>query len=78
MARPISSIKSWSRLPQASKLLVISRDQRDIHQAVADVSHSLILRTGDNANSQTFLDIHLFLETRLEEIRPAFSSLPPS
>ena len=38
----------------------------------------MILETGDNATSQTSLDIHLFLETRFEEIRRAFSSLPPS
>ena len=72
------SIKSWSRLPQAFKLIVTSRDQGDIHEAIADVSHSVIMETGDNATSQTSHDIHLFLETRFEEIRRAFASLPPS
>ena len=74
----LCSINSWSRLPRGFKLLVTSRDQRDIHLAMADVSHSVILETGDNASSQTSLDIRLFLETRFEEIRRAFSSLPPS
>ena len=74
----LGSIKNWSRLPQAFKLVVTSRDQRDIHEAIADVSHCVILETGVNASSQTSHDIHLFLETRLEEIRRAVASLPPS
>ena len=74
----LSSINTWSQLPQSFKLLVTSRDQHDIHQVMGDVSHCVILETGDNATSQTSLDIHLFLETRFEEIRRACPSLPPS
>ena len=72
------SIKNWSRLPQAFKLVVTSRDQRDIHKAIADVSLGVIQETGDNATSQTSDDIHRFLETRFDEYRQDFLSLPPS
>jgi len=74
----LESIRSWSRLPHAFKLVVTSRDQRDIRETMADVSHPMILETGDDASTQTSLDIRLLFQTRFEEIRRSLSSLPPA
>jgi len=45
---------------------------------MADVSHPMILETGDDASAQTSLDIRLLFETRFAEIRRSLSSLPPA
>src|SRR5882724_11578719 len=45
---------------------------------MAEVSSPMILETGDDASTQTSLDIRLLFETRFEEIRRSLSSLPPA
>ena len=45
---------------------------------MADISHPMILETGDDASTQTSLDICHLSETRFEEICQPLSSLPAS
>jgi hypothetical protein len=72
------SLRRWSRLPKAFKLVITSRDYLDIRKTLVDISQHVELSTGDGVDPRTSSDLQHFFTTRFAEIAEEYSpSLPP-
>ncbi len=70
----LESLTRWSQLAGVSKLklIVTSRDLRDIRETLGEVSHQINLTTGDNASEDSKSDIGIFFTEKFAEIRRRF------
>ncbi|THH13419.1 hypothetical protein EW146_g6789, partial [Bondarzewia mesenterica] len=64
----LQTIKSWSSLSRSCKLIVTSRAEGDIMQALEAITHLIELAAGDRVNEQSSKDIRLYIENRFSEI----------
>jgi hypothetical protein len=75
----LRTLKDWSRLPTAFKLLVTSRDEHDIHKSLQHISQHAVLPTGELVEPEASNDINLFFRIRFAEITENYpDSLSPS
>jgi hypothetical protein len=75
----LRTLKDWSRLPPAFKLLVTSRDEHDIHNSLQNISQHVVLPTGELAEPEASHDISFFFQKGFAEITESYrDSLLPS
>ena len=75
----LPALKSWCRLPSAFKLVITSRGEDDIVDALSTIGHQLItITSGQMVSSQSLDDVRLFLQQRFSSIATQYwRSLPP-
>ncbi|TDL24718.1 hypothetical protein BD410DRAFT_850870, partial [Rickenella mellea] len=71
----LRTIKCWSSLPSKFKLVVTSRGEDDIVQALFPLSHSIELFSGANATNQSIKDIEKFLKAQFFDIVKGYPQL---
>jgi hypothetical protein len=68
------TLRKWSNLPRAFKLIVTTRDER-LPSSFRDVCRHVVLETGGRVTPMASDDIRLFLRTRFGEISERYPSL---
>jgi hypothetical protein len=72
----LDTVARWSRLPPSFKLIVTSRDEKDIRSELLPLKHaSLTLWTGSGHDQQTYHDIRAYLASRFERIARNYPSM---
>jgi hypothetical protein len=74
----LRSLRRWSHLPKAFKLLITSRDYPDIRNTLMDISQHVQLSTGHDVNSTTSSDLQHFFTARFADIAKQYSLSLPS
>lgn len=75
----LGTLKRWSRLPKHYKLIVTSRSEADIKQALTGISDPLPLSAGAEVDDNASADINLFLRKMFAKIAKAYlGTLPPN
>jgi hypothetical protein len=72
----LDTVALWSRLPPSFKLIVTSRDEKDIRSKLLPLKHvSFTLWTGSGHDQQTYHDIRAFLASQFERIARNYPSM---
>jgi hypothetical protein len=72
----LETVARWSRLPPSFKLIITSRDEKDIRSKLLPLKHtSLTLWTGSGHDQRTYHDIRAYLASRFERIAQNCPSL---
>ncbi|KAJ3566909.1 hypothetical protein NP233_g6699 [Leucocoprinus birnbaumii] len=75
----LATLKVWPDLPKHFKMIVTSRPELDISNAISSISsHTVEVPTGNATDSSSNADIHAFLLDQLEGIAKHFPSLMSS
>ncbi|KLO18821.1 WD40 repeat-like protein [Schizopora paradoxa] len=56
----LNTIAAWSKLPSNIKLIVTSRDEKDIRDKLSEVSKPIVLESGESVSKDTSDDIRRF------------------
>ncbi|GJJ13058.1 hypothetical protein Clacol_007307 [Clathrus columnatus] len=73
----LDCLEKWQSLPSVFKLIITSRDETDIHKAMEDISDSIGLLTGEEADEDSIHDVQIFLRKGFNdiEIQPGESDI---
>jgi len=76
--RLMQTLEMWSQLPGKFKLVISSRDERDIKRVFSRTRHDIIdIPAGQTVDSQSSNDIRVFLEDQFEQMTGEYETLPP-
>jgi hypothetical protein len=62
----LATLKKWAKLPSNFKLVVTSRDEVDIRNALSEISAEITLRAGSNVDNESMADVQQYIQWRLE------------
>lgn len=65
----LTCLGKWQSLPSVFKLIVTSRDDADIHGIMENISDSVALLTGEEADEDSVRDVQIFLQRGFEDIQ---------
>jgi len=75
--RLMQTLEMWSQLPRKFKLVVGSRDERDVEQVFSETKpHIIDIPAGQMVDSQSSNDIRVFLESQFEKMTKEYRTLP--
>lgn len=64
----LDTLYDWSKLPSNVKLIITSRNEKDIRDRLQAVSERIVLETGDDISNETSTDIQLFFESKFQKM----------
>jgi len=64
----LQTVRKWAQFPKQFKLLVTARAESDIARCLHNISHHIILQTGNDVTAQTSQDIRYFFEYHFSRI----------
>jgi archaellum biogenesis ATPase FlaH len=62
----LAALKKWVELPSNCRLVVTSRDESDIRNALSEISTEVVLRAGSNVDHASMADARRYIQWRLE------------
>ncbi|KIJ51754.1 hypothetical protein M422DRAFT_244095 [Sphaerobolus stellatus SS14] len=73
----LKSLADWAKEPEFNfKMIVTSRNQKEIQDAIGDCSYHLHIHTGEAVDTASTQDIQIFLKDRFQQLKVDLRSFP--